>query len=85
MSIAAGAKAGFGALKSHWIFFAVLFVVLILLAINYDAKNKTFSNWRDKVATFPIIGGLFAPCLLVLVGFAAHAAHATLALSRMVG
>lgn len=89
MSVMAGAKAGWGALKSHWLFFAILISVLILLAINYDAKNKTFTGWKDKVATWPIVGGLFTAFAILFVSLNAvvgvQAVGHVVTLARMVG
>lgn len=82
MAVTADIKSGWGALKSHWIFFAILIFLLVLLAIGYDKKNGTFSNWRAKLATFPLIGPLFTAFALVLgSAWMVHAARAALAIS----
>ena len=68
MSVVAGAKAGFGSLKAHWLFFTILILVLIMLAIGYDKKNGTFSAWRAKAAGWPIVGTIFTALALTLGG-----------------
>lgn len=65
-----GAKMGWNALKSHWLFFAILILLLVLLAVGYDKKNGTFSSWRAKLATWPLVGPLFAAFALVFFGAA---------------
>lgn len=66
MAVTAEIKSGWGALKSHWMFFAALILLLVLLAIGYDKKNGTFSSWRAKLATFPLIGPLFTAFAILL-------------------
>ncbi len=71
MSVVAGAKAGLGSLKTHWLFFAIFILVLIMLAVNYDTKNHTFSDWIAKARTWPLVGGIFT-ALAVTLGLAAR-------------
>jgi hypothetical protein len=64
-----GAKAGWGALKAHWLFFLVAFLLVGIGFLAYDYKKKgdatkMFSGW-------PIIGKLFA-CAVLAIGFHAH-------------
>lgn len=86
MAITADIKSGWGALKSHWLFFAILIFLLVLLAVGYDKKNGTFSSWRAKLATFPLIGPLFATfAILVGASWVFHAVRAALVASIGVG
>lgn len=53
-----GAKAAFGAIKSHWGWFAVFFFGAIVVALWYDHKNS--GDLTKKVAGLPVVGKLFA-------------------------
>jgi len=54
----AAVKAGVSSLKSHWIFFLVLALVLVGLALSYDAKNG--GTIRAKFAGLPVVGRFFS-------------------------
>jgi hypothetical protein len=58
MSIMSGVKAGFGALKSHWVFFLVLAIVVAGLAISQNAKRGGMIQTR--LASIPLVGRFFA-------------------------
>lgn len=54
----AAAKAGFSAIKSHWIFFLLLALAVVGLALSYDARNG--GALRSKFASIPLVGRFFA-------------------------
>lgn len=56
-SVEAGAKAGFKALKTHWMFFAGVAVLIAVLVLAYDYRNKGTAT--AKVMKWPIVGGWF--------------------------
>lgn len=58
MGIAASAKGGWAALKTHWVFFAVLGVVVAGLAISQNAKRNGMIQTR--LAGLPLVGRFFA-------------------------
>jgi len=54
---ASATKAATGAIKRHWVWFALAGFGLVVLALWYDHKNQSkLTNW---VAGLPIVGGLF--------------------------
>ncbi len=58
MGIEAGAKSGFGALKSHWVFFLIFTAVVVGLAIKYDRTNNGAIS--SRLAGLPLVGRFFA-------------------------
>ena len=62
MSVTAGAKAGWSALKNNWIFFLLAASVLVSAAMVYDAKNpevKLLKKINDSLGKLPIVGDWF--------------------------
>ncbi len=58
MGLETSVKGGVSAAKSHWVFFLVLMVVLIGLALKYDRKNG--GTIGAKLAGLPLVGQFFA-------------------------
>jgi hypothetical protein len=55
--VGAGINATKGFLKNHWLAFAVVAFVVVTLALAYDHKNG--NKLTAKLASWPIVGGLF--------------------------
>lgn len=54
------AEEGFNAAKKHWIFFAILALVLVAWALSYEIKHAgTPDSLSARMAKWPIIGSLF--------------------------
>jgi hypothetical protein len=58
MGVESAVKGGVSAAKSHWIFFLLLTVVLVGLALKYDRKNGGAIG--AKLAGLPLVGRFFA-------------------------
>jgi type II secretory pathway component PulF len=66
MPIAAEAKAGWGAIKAHWLFFLVVFLIVGIGFLAWDYKKK--GDATKMFAGWPLIGKLFA-CAALAIGF----------------
>lgn len=61
MAIEAETKAAVNAFKKHWIALVVVAIVLVALAFSYERKNPgKVTGPLSKLASLPIVGGLFA-------------------------
>ncbi len=58
MGLESSVKGGFSAAKSHWVFFLVLTIVLVGLALKYDRKNG--GTLGARLAGLPVVGRFFA-------------------------
>jgi type II secretory pathway component PulF len=56
--IGSGLNATKSFLTNHWLAFAVVAFVVVALALSYDHKNG--GKLSAKIASLPIIGGLFS-------------------------
>ncbi len=58
MGLESSVKGGAAAAKSHWVFFLVVTVVVVGLALKYDRKNGGAIS--AKLAGLPLVGRFFA-------------------------
>jgi hypothetical protein len=56
MGLEAGAKSGFNALKTHWLFFLIVIVVAYALITKYDTNGRV----RGFLTGLPLVGKFFA-------------------------
>lgn len=61
MSVTAGAKAGWSAVKNNWIFFLIAASVLVGAAIAYDGKHPGFLKEKvnSTLGKLPVVGSWF--------------------------
>lgn len=56
--VGSGISATKGFVKNHWVAFAVVAFIVVVLALAYDKKNA--GKLSTKLAGLPLVGKLFA-------------------------